>query len=808
MAKDAATDPVYAHWIKEIEAYERLTVKWRPRVRMIIARYKDDRNGDSNGDDVKARRYNVLWSNVETLKPLLYSATPEPVVSRRFLDKDPCANTAALVLKRALQWSLEQHYFGSTMRQAVLDYLLGGRGTVWARYAPQIVPDPTVATEEKPEGIQGTDDAGTGATGEMVAFEEAMPDFVHWEDFGHSYGRVWEEVTAGWRWVNMTRAQLVEKFGEELGKAIPLDATARPKGEAGDTRNDDQRGSIDRARICEIWDKEKQQVLFLSRGYPKILAAVPDPLGLPQFFPFPRPLYATLANDSLVPVPDYALYQDQALEIDDLTGRIAGITKAIKAVGVYDGSVKELERIFTEGTDNKLIPVENWAALSEKGGLPGAIQLVPMQEIAQTLLALYEARDKVKADLYEITGMSDIIRGNSDPRETATAQRGKIKFASMRLDERQREVARFARNVVVIIGNIIASKFGQDTLAQITGVKLFATEEEKAAYQPPQMGHNGGPPMDGQMPPMAAPMAPVAPPPPPPGWTEDDVQDALNKPCWADVMALLQSNALRSFRLDIETDSTVANDQEADKQEANEFITALGGFLGQAAKAPPAMAPLIAEMLKFAIRRYPVGSDLEDKLDGLIDDMVNQAQQPPPPPPPDPSIAVDQARIQLDGQKALGEHDMAQKTHDLAAKKAADDHAFRMAQLEQGHQKAMAELALKHKQVELQAAEMGRAAAHEEATNTIQALKVAVDHHAKERDRAHAEAEAHRNRAAQAQEQAESAKTKATEVEGSASDKMADALATITKLMTAPREIVRDKDGRALGVRAKLDSEA
>mgnify|MGYP000550058247 CR=1 FL=1 len=33
------------------------------------------------------------------------------------------------------------------------------------------------------------------------------------------------------------------------------------------------------------------------------------------------------------------------------------------------------------------------------------------------------------------------------------------------------------------------------------------------------------------------------------------------------------------------------------------------------------MAPIIAEMLKFAIRRYPVGSDLEDKLDSMIEEV-------------------------------------------------------------------------------------------------------------------------------------------------------------------------------------------
>jgi hypothetical protein len=48
-----------------------------------------------------------------------------------------------------------------------------------------------------------------------------------------------------------------------------------------------------------------------------------DPLKLEGFFPCPPPLNATIAQGSTIPVPDYVLYQDQAEELDDLTGRIA-----------------------------------------------------------------------------------------------------------------------------------------------------------------------------------------------------------------------------------------------------------------------------------------------------------------------------------------------------------------------------------------------------------------------------------------------------------------------------------------------------
>lgn len=748
-------DPIRAKWIKEIRAYEKLSKRWELRSLKIIKRYKNDRTESSMTLD-GARLYNVLWSNIETLKPLLYSATPKPEVTRRFLDSDSVGNEVAQILERAISYTLAEHYFGSCMRQSVLDYLLPGRGTVWARYVPHFAPTgggegaPTPAEPDNSEQL--TDDAGSETTGEMVAFEEAVPDFVHWQDFGHTYGRTWEEVTGVWRKVRLTRKQLVEHF-PECGAAIPLDGD---KDMSDDTAQREDTDKVDqRATVYEIWDKPTLSVLFVNKSYPAMLKTVGDPLQLPQFFPCPRPLYATLANDGLIPVPDYIEYQDQALELDDLTARIAGITRAIRVTGVYDASVKALERIMTEGTDNRLVPVENWAGLSEKGGLKGAMELVPMQEIAQTLLALYEARDKVKGDLYEITGMSDIVRGNTDPRETATAQKGKIRFATMRLDERQREVARFARNVVVIIGNIIARKFGQDTLAKMTGVKLFQSPEEKqqaqqiadAMQQPPQPGQ-----------------PPMQPPPLPQGWSEDDAKHALDKPTWAEVMALMRDDPDRNFRIDIQTDSTVANDQESDKQEANEFLGAMGNFLGEAAKAPPAMVPLISELLKFAVRRYPIGRQLESTLDEMLDDLAKQSEAPPQPPPPDPAIAVKQQEVAQNGER-----DKA--AHGLNERKAADDHAYRMATLKTGHERAMAELAIKREELGLKRDDSDTKAADVEAKHALKAVEIATDDRHREADREHEREEAEASRQ-HGSEEAEAGREHASE-EGEANRKAA-----------------------------------
>lgn len=651
---EAPRDKLTSKWVPIITAYEREIEKWQKRSLKIIKRYKDERSAR----DLNSSRFNVLWSNIETLKPALFAKTPKADVQRRFKDKDPIGRCAADVLERCLDYNLEQHAFGSCMRQGVLDYLLAGRGTAWARYMPHMrdleLPAGTEVTEDA--DVSGEPPVGEPAEPEAppqeVYYEEALPDYVHWQDFGHTEARTWEEVTAVWRIAYLTRAKLVERFGKEIGNAIPLDFT--PKG------MDDQGASESgkKATIYEIWDRDTKKAIWLSKHHPTVADERDDPLKLDKFFPCPRPLYATLANDSLIPVPDYVEYQDQADEMDALTGRITSITKAIKVAGVSDASAPGLQRLLVEGVENQLIPVDQWAAFAEKGGLKGAMELLPVQEIAQTLLHLYEARERVKNDLYEITGMADIIRGATNANETATAQKIKSHFVTMRLDERQREVQRFARNVVEILGQIIAGHFSLETIQKMSGVKLLTQAEKQQAQQ--QMAAI----QQAQQPPQPG-MPPQIPPPQPPS---DDVMDLMQEPTWEEVYALLQNETARCFRIDIETDSTIAGDEDEAKQDAMEFAEKVGGFMEQIAQAPPGMQSVMGHMLMFMVRAFPVGKNLEGQIEQMVEQMEKAAKAPPKPPQPDPTKL---AEIQAKGQ-------MHQQSLQADAQNAAADRQAEM----------------------------------------------------------------------------------------------------------------------------------
>ena len=230
----------------------------------------------------------------------------------------------------------------------------------------------------------------------------------------------------------MTKQQLIDRYGEEAAMNIPL--TYRPDY----SYNAEKETETDRAEVYEIWDKLTSKQIFIAMGHDKILEENEDPYNLINFWPCPEPMYAVSTTTTTTPVPEFMIYEDQVAELDLITGRIGVLTEALKRRGVYDASFSELHRL-ADARDNQFVPVDNMAMLQAGGGLQNVMQEAPLAGIIQALQQLYQSRQVIVQTIYEIVGISDLMRGTSASRETATAQRIKGQFRSMRLDTRQRE---------------------------------------------------------------------------------------------------------------------------------------------------------------------------------------------------------------------------------------------------------------------------------------------------------------------------------------------------------------------------------
>jgi len=597
MANDKATvDHTYEDWYKTIMGYERSYKRWEARVDRIVKKYKDDSRYDRNPN----ARFNILWSNVQTIQPAIFARLPRPDVSRRFRDNDPIGRVASMMLERALEFELE-HYgdYKSAMNNAVLDRLLGGRGVAWVRYEPHIVGEEAGVPDDGLEVTEDTDEAETmegmeNEDQERIEYECCPVDYVHWRDFGHTVARTWEEVTAVWRRVYMNRPALVERFGEELGYKIPLDT--KPDDLKQSYKSDD---GVYEALIYEIWDKETGKVLWISKSLGKILDERDDPLQLENFWPCPKPLYSTLTTDSLEPIPDFVIYQDQARELDVLCDRIDGLINALKVRGVYDASASELQRLFSEGENNTMIPVHNWMAFAEKQGMKGAIDLVDLAPFASALMSCYQAMEQVKGQIYELMGIADIQRGQTDPSETLGAQIIKSNNAAGRLKTQQHAVVDFATSLLTIKAQIICNHFTDDTLVKISGAMQLSEQDRQLVPQ---------------------------------------------------ALLLLRDEAAKNFRIEVTSDSMIYQDEQQEKADRTAFLAAVGQFISMAlptAQAAPEMTPMLLEMLKFGVTAFKAGKQLEGIIDQTADDMKKQYEaskgQPKPPP-------IEIQKAQMDSQ--------------------------------------------------------------------------------------------------------------------------------------------------------------
>jgi hypothetical protein len=612
-------DHTYQDWYNCIAQYERTFKEWEGRADKIVKRYRDDQRSRNNPN----AKFNILWSNVQTITPAVFARLPRPDVSRRFRDNDPIGRVASMMLERALEYEIE-HYgdYASAMKQAVQDRLLGGRGTSWVRYEPHIVGSEADGMDEPEDGLQVTEDIDEAETEggihrenqERIEYECAPVDYVHWRDFGLTVARTWEEVTAVWRKVYMGRPALVERFGEELGGKIPLDT----KPESSKTFAEKMGEGSHEAVIYEIWDKTSGEVIWLSKSMGKILDTRADPLQLENFWPCPKPMFSTLTTDSLVPVPDFVLYQDQARQLDTLADRIDGFIQALKVRGVYDASEPSLARLFSEGENNALLPVKNYGAFSEKGGLQGAINLVDIKPIAEGLNMAYQAMEQVKGQIYEIMGIADIQRGQSDPNETLGAQIIKSNNASGRLKTMQHDVVNFATALLQIKAQIICQHFTDDTIVKISGAMQLSPQDQQLIPQ---------------------------------------------------ALQLLKNEPAKNFRIEVTTDSMIYQDEQQEKQDRMEFLQAMGGFLAQAipaAQATPEITPMMMEMLKFGVTAFKAGKGLEGLIDETADKFRQQAAQTEgQPKPPSPEMQklqmqgqMEQAKMQAQSQAKQAEMQM------------------------------------------------------------------------------------------------------------------------------------------------------
>ena len=675
-------------WQREIAEAKKRFEPWWDQSKAIIERYRDDRKTDSSpqaGKGSDERRYNVLWSITETMKPLIYNRPPTPFLNRRHNDGDPVARDASMLIERGLNFCIDTDELHEALMEARDDYLLTSRGTIWFKYSPFLkLRESEIRTyvDETPdEDMKGVDkdsikadDAGRNYFHEKYeekVYEECNVEHVPYNDFLHGVASKWSFVPWVARRVPMTRKELIARFGDKIGSIVPL--TLKPRSEVSAvSRNesDEDKSMFGKAEVWEIWNKTTRKVMWLSPSLKEtFLDTKDDILDLDNFFPCPRPVYGTKTNDSLVPVPDYKLWQDVAMELDEVTYRIALLTKAIRVVGVYDKSAGDvLKRVVTHTRENDMIPVDNWALFAERGGLRGSVEFIDISVIAGVLEKLMQARESLKQELYDITGMADIVRGATDPRETATAQSTKAGFANKRLSARQDSLSRMARESMEIMAEIICKHYSKDMIRQITSADEVLVSTNTSLF------------------------------------------DVLR---FESALDLMRNDPLRRFRIRIDEKNLAMVDYAEDRQDRIAFLQSVSQFLTSAlpmVQQYPQTGVLMGELLMFGVRGFNSARSTE----AAIDDAIKKLISTPPPAPQQQPQGKNPEEIQIEKQKnqiAMGHLQLAQQKHTDNMSQADTDHQLKAAELQQHASRAQNDDDIRKAKLSLDAASKDKALA-------------------------------------------------------------------------------------------------
>lgn len=647
-------------WIDEVALAGKREKAWREGAKKIVSIYEAGRK-DTN-------QFNILYSNTETMSPAIYNTIPRPVVRRRFKDKDPAGLLASKVAERLLEYYLDTNLdgyksdFEEMVEQVVHETLLVGRGIPWL-------------------GLE----AGQITT---VA--------VPWEHFRCSYGKRLGDIWWIARLHNMTRDELVDNFGKALGEKVPVSGPEGGEDEGSD--NDENRGSLQTAPVWEIWDKRTKQVHFISDCYPQaFLRQVDDPHKRTGFFPCPRQLLWMRKVENLTPVAPYELYEKQAEELNRITLRINKIINVMKVRGAYDATVEGMDKILSQD-DGMLSPIENVAALQGgQGKLDAAIWLMPIEKLVVVLQQLYNQREQVKQIIFEITGLADIIRGSSKASETLGAQQIKERWGGLRIRRMQKSVQNLVRAIMRGMLELSVKNIPEEQLYAIVQLPIPTVEQKNTAIQQANAASAAG-----QRP-------------------HQTIMAVAQGPTFSDVIKLLQDDLARSFRVDIETNSTVDVEATEDRQMISEFMQATGQFIqGVSPMVQQGILPFQAAqgMLMAISRRMKFGDEVEEYLE----------QMSPPQPHDDGKVKLDQQRLQLEQQAKAGELAIRQKELQLEG-----------ARLELEKERVLLErekAALEREQTAMQMAQVQHEMATSERDHTLEREKLQMEWNDKKEERA------------------------------------------------------------------------
>lgn len=621
---------IVEYWVRELNSADKRWSAFREQATRIQKIYEAETRTQND--------FNILYSNTETLLPSLYNVTPRPIVSRRFKDDNKLARIAGKVLERGLAYHVDTpdpiyDGFDANMESATLGSLVPGFGLTKIKYDVDFQlamgekddedgSDKAKAIEKKGnednsgDDMEPVEDSNPPPEAVSVDYEVVCGEQITFDRVLFGPGQRWSQIPWVAFYHAMTRRDAEKAFGAKVADQLSYTVG---DGRRTEKEEDEKRPSTDRgmAAVWEIWHRTTKKVYFIEKTYldGPLKEPIDDPLKLQGFYPCPEPLVLFSRVGNFIPKPLYVFYENQAKELNRISNRINRIIEALKIRGYYGGGIQNFTDILQK-EENTLTALKNQGMAVDGFDINKYIWLFPVEKLITVLQQLYIQREQCKRVIYEVTGISDIIRGSTVASETATAQSIKNQWGTLRLKKMQKRVQRYVRNYLRLVGEVMAKQFSPETWAGMTGLQLPTAQQKQMAVQALQQLQQ-----QGQQPP--------APGGPPPSQPDPKMVEAASMPSWEEVLKFLQTDLLRNYTIDIETNSTVEPDAVEDQEQIAKLLGAISNMFSSMGPAVQQGALPMAgfkAILLAVSRRFRFGDEVEDILSQIPDQIPQQGQ--------------------------------------------------------------------------------------------------------------------------------------------------------------------------------------
>lgn len=599
-----------------------------------------------------------LWNSTFRIrKPIVYSRTPVPVGKDMFGGNDEQGRRAAILLERLAKAIQKSFDFDEGMSGARDDRLVTCLGWGRAYYEKEDITEAErvelqaqvdemsgqLMFFEDGERYQGKvlqDENGyyyetsrvVGVTNEKVCFKACLYSHL----FIDPSALYWSEVKELAYQYDYSKSEFISIFGKAALDKVQ-DSSLR-KTTTG----------IPVYRVYEYWNKYERRIYWMAENADEFLKVEEDLYDLCDFFPMPKPMIGDKATDSIYPICEFYQLNDLIEEIHTLATRIFTLTRAIRVRLLFDNTVEGLQAAINELTETDAIGVAHLAeALTKAGGsIENVVAYFPVEKMITGLKEMYAAFDQRLQSYYQLTGTSDLLRGQTDSVErTYGEQQMKAKYAMNQIEPIQRDMQRFAKDSLEILCEMALKNFSDESLAKYI---VPATLDRKDA-----------------------------------AFYESD-------------LALLKRDKSRRFRIELETDSTIAINEDYEKSATLEMAQVVTQAMTQTAdimqKTPMLASPMIS-LTREVIESFRKGKLVESDAVQALSQIAEQLAQPLPPAPPPPDY--EQQRIEIERAREAREAFKVQSDRDLKLREIASE-----------MQKVFAEIDLKQEELSIEAAKV------------------------------------------------------------------------------------------------------